>query len=111
MVFGNWVRDRRMGFRMTATECASRAGMKLQQWNRMEKIVEHPEYKTALAVAAGLGLSAAEVLEAAGYPAPAESAELDERRARVDRIISRVPNERFDAWYKIAETAADVLAA
>ncbi len=65
--FGNWVRTRREEQGMTQTECAARSGMKLQQWNRMEKQVTRPEYETAVAVAEGLRAPAEEVLAAANY--------------------------------------------
>jgi transcriptional regulator with XRE-family HTH domain len=67
MNFGAWVRQEREGLRMTQTECAARADMTLQQWNRIEKAAKRPQYHTIERIATGLNKPVAEVLSAVGY--------------------------------------------
>ena len=87
--FAIWVRDTRTARRMTQTECAARAGMKLQQWNQIEKQVKNPERPTVLNVARGLQVSETEALSAAGY----QSVPMDVP-AELATIWQSVPRER-----------------
>lgn len=65
--FGEWLRDARTSRRKTQTECAAIIGMKVQQWNQLEKLVRRPEKETLLRISEALGMNDSEVMEAAGY--------------------------------------------
>jgi len=89
--FGKWVRAERIARGLSETECATRAGMKLTVWSRMERTVKHPQRDTCAAVARGLGMEEADVLRAAGY-AFEETEEIDLALARrLNRVLRSLP--------------------
>lgn len=109
MHFGERVKAKRKALRMTETECALRCGMKLQQWNRMEKTVARPAHKTVSAVAIGLMLDVEIVQQLAGQsPTRTEDDRIVALR-RVECKVNRLPADKFDAWCKIADCAAEAL--
>lgn len=88
MTFGEWTRQKRGEHDLTIAECAERAGMKWQQWSRMENdeprrrdgSPPQPTRKTVEAVAHALALPPSQALLAAGYT---PSAEMEEQPAIV----------------------------
>jgi len=74
---------------MTQTECAIRAGMKVQQWNNIERAAGRPELQTVINVAEALEEDISAAYLAAAYPPPDKTPEL--RLARqLDKLLSRV---------------------
>jgi len=75
MTFGAWVRARREERDISIAECASRARMKWQQWNRLENdepcrrdgSPPQPTRRTVETVAEALALPPSQALKAAGY--------------------------------------------
>lgn len=87
--FGQWVRCTREEKRMTQTECAIRAGMKIQQWNNMERATRQPELQTVNNVANALEVDVSVACAAAGYPPPEKLPEMRLAR-RLERYLSRI---------------------
>ena len=72
MSFAEWVENARLARRMTKIECADRAGVSLPVWIEYENKGKkaQPRRATVLKIAAALGVSEKDALEAAGYAAP-----------------------------------------
>lgn len=56
----------REGRRLSQAQCADRAGISRQQWNRVEQRCCKPHYSTACHIAAGLGVDTALIFRMAG---------------------------------------------
>lgn len=89
--FGNWVRASREQQGLTQTECAARAGMKLQQWNRMEKQITRPEYDTLMAVADALRAPVDDALRAANYTVHNPSLPSMRLAQQIEAYLSQAP--------------------
>jgi|SRR5579884_2907909 len=107
-MFGEWVKQTRIAKGLSEAECARRAGMSAQRWNRMEKTVQHPERATAEKIATTLDVPIEEALQAAGYLL---SAGMDDARMRfgrrLDRILRILPPEERDRIEKMLEQDAN----
>lgn len=95
--FGKWIRQKRNALGLTQTECAERAGMKVQQWSRMEKEVTRPAYDTLVAVAKALQLPLEEVLIAASYEVYRPEAVESRIGKRLEPLLLQVPSDRRPA--------------
>lgn len=107
MGFATWVRDTRSARNMTQTECAARAGMKLQQWNQIEKQVKNPERATVEKIADALGVSRKEALAAAGYQTDPASQSL--LRAELEAFCDKVPPARQAGFLRAVRSMADAV--
>lgn len=65
--FSEWIRDTRLHYGYTIMECAERASMKWQVWQRMETTQSSPRKETLDRVAKGLRVPESEVFSAAGF--------------------------------------------
>lgn len=105
--FGSWVREKRESLGMTETECALRASMKLQQWNRMEKRVNKPQVQTIEAVARGLKVSVGEVFTAVSNPGQPPI----EADKEITEIVESLPPEKRPAFLRAVRSMADAMMA
>ena len=91
--FGEWVREQRSKQRLTEAECAQRAGMKRQNWYRLEKTAGRPQLGTVEAVARALEIPLEYAMSAAGYPTFPNADEASVRLAhRLNRILEELPD-------------------
>ncbi len=65
--FSEWIRETRIGLRMSQAECARQAGMKAQQWHYLETRTNRPHLETVNLVAKVLQVPESTARQAAGY--------------------------------------------
>ena len=108
MSFAKWVRDAREARKLTIVECASRAGISHPTWVEYENVTKNkqPKRETVKKIAAALGVSVDEAMEAAGY-----SADVPEVPVEWARLWLATPTEQRDKLLKITRSTHEALAA
>lgn len=120
MNFPLWMRETLHQKRLTVTECAERANVSQSAWSHWmsQSSSFQPRRLTVLKIAAGLEVSEAEALGAAGYrveESNIQNIQTEDLTRRLEPIRNRLPSDvhkRFDDYLvKQARDAADLLSA
>lgn len=112
LTFGAWMRQIRTGKRLSATECAVRAGMELPVWSNWENDrsrrkdgrPSQPRQRTIESIARALDVSVADAMFAAyGREVPAQGDDWQ-------RIYERIPPSRRARFLEAVKAMADAIA-
>ena len=104
-LFSDWIRETRMGLRMSQAECARQAGMKAQQWHYLETRTNRPHLETVHLVARVLQVPESAARLAAGYvDSTAEKEDLVGNRAiQLHRLTSMLKEIDESAIQEVLE--------